>query len=216
MMEFSVFLIKKWSFFRVPFLGNFAWNEKRDRSVFTSADCIFEHLYFGFPKRRFQKKYGETCVNEYSWRELNPRLSVDETDALPLSYRSGGVNKHLMARGSWVGVGIWRKVSSLTRYKSYIYKQKQIWKAQNWEEFAYLSNGIFHLFLLASDGSLLSTDLGQFLEQLLQPFAWRLQCFWAVDFYTQSVIEQPTVLRLARNHPTWLQRRIHDLSFAKV
>ena len=55
-MEFSVFLIKNWSFFRVPFLGNIARNEKRDRSVFTSADCIFEHLYFGFPKRRLQKK----------------------------------------------------------------------------------------------------------------------------------------------------------------
>ena len=75
--------------------------------AFSQAQIVFLNTYIlVFPSVDYKKKYGETCVNEYSWRELNPRLSVDETDALPLSYRSGGVNKHLMARGSWVGVGI--------------------------------------------------------------------------------------------------------------
>ena len=51
-----IFESKKWHFFGHLFLGNFAQKAIRDEGVFTSVNCIFKVVNFGFPNSILQKK----------------------------------------------------------------------------------------------------------------------------------------------------------------
>ena len=104
------FWVKKWHFFGHLFLGNFAQKAIRDEGVFTSVNCIFKVVNFGFPNSILQKKYVEItqkfCKFIFIQNEskfyikllegIESSTSRCETNGLTLSNRSVNDDKDLV------------------------------------------------------------------------------------------------------------------------